>query len=189
MISRVSKVLHLTSEALEAGLDDVRRSPRDDGRVELIVCRPAENERDVLDEALLDGERGLHGDTWRARTMGPDDAAARVDRQLTLMNARAAALVAGDPDRRPLAGDQLYVDLDISIENLPPGTRLQVGSAVIEVSEKPHTGCKKFEARFGKDALRFVNSPVGKALRLRGLNARVLTAGTVRTGDAIRKLS
>jgi MOSC domain-containing protein YiiM len=188
MIPRVSSVLHLTSEALEAGLDEVRQSPRDEGRVELIVCRPAENERDILDEALLDGEQGLHGDTWRARTHSPADAAERVDRQLTLMNARAAALVAGDPDRRPLAGDQLYVDLDISIDNLPAGTRLQVGSAVVEVSEKPHTGCKKFAARFGEDALRFVNSPVGKAMRLRGLNARVLTAGTVRAGDVIRKL-
>ena len=179
---------HLTTDALEEGLDHVRRSPRDVGTVELIVCRPAENDRHVLEEATLDDAQGLAGDTWLARTDGPADAAERVDRQLTLMNARAASLVAGDPDRRPLAGDQLYVDLDISEDNLPAGSRLQVGTAVVEVSEKPHTGCKKFAARFGQDALRFVNSPVGRSLRLRGLNARILEKGTVRTGDVIRKL-
>ena len=181
-------MLHLTASALEDGLDDVRRSPADDGRVELIVRRPAANERVVLAEATLDPAFGLDGDTWLARTNGHADAATRVDRQLTLMNARAAALVAGDPGRRPLAGDQLYVDLDLSVENLPAGAWLQIGSAVIEVSEKPHTGCKKFAARFGQDALRFVNSPTGRALRLRGLNARIVHGGTVRTGDAVRKV-
>ena len=181
-------MLYLTATALDDGLDEIRNSPPDEGRVELIVRRPAENERDLLTEATLDPAGGLDGDTWLARTAGPADAAERVDRQLTLMNARAAALVAGDPERRPLAGDQLYVDLDLSQENLPPGTHLQIGSAVIEISEKPHTGCKKFAARFGQDALRFVNSPTGRALRLRGLNARIITAGTVRTGDVIRKV-
>ena len=181
-------MLHLTAAALEDGLEEIRNSPPDQGHVELIVRRPAENERDVLTEASLEPARGLDGDTWLARTAGPSDAAERVDRQLTLMNARAAALVAGDPERRPLAGDQLYVDLDLSQENLPPGTHLQIGSAVIEISEKPHTGCKKFAARFGQDALRFVNSPTGRALRLRGLNARIVAAGTVRTGDEIRKI-
>jgi hypothetical protein len=181
-------VSHLTTAALEDGLDEIRSSPTDDGRVELIVRRPAENERDVLTEATLDPRSGLDGDTWLTRTNGPADAAERVDRQLTLMNARAAALVAGDPDRRPLAGDQLYVDLDLSEANLPTGALLQIGSAVIEVSEKPHTGCKKFAARFGQDALRFVNSPTGRALRLRGLNARIVEGGTVRTGDPVHKL-
>ena len=104
-----------------------------------------------------------------------------------MMNSRAALLVAHDLDRRALAGDQLYAELDLSTANLPPGTRLAVGSAVLEVTDQPHLGCAKFAARFGTDALRFVNSRVGRELRLRGLNARVVISGTVRTGDQIRK--
>jgi MOSC domain-containing protein YiiM len=109
--------------------------------------------------------------------------------QVTLMNSRAALLIAHDPSRRVLAGDQLYVDLDLSTANLPPGTRLMLGSAVLEVSDQPHTGCAKFAARFGKDALRFVNSRVGRELRLRGVNARVVVSGTVCAGDTIRKFA
>jgi hypothetical protein len=107
--------------------------------------------------------------------------------QVTMMNSRAALLIAHDLDRRVLAGDQLYADLDLSPANLPPGARLAVGSAVLEVTDQPHLGCAKFGARFGEDALRFVNSRVGRELRLRGLNARVLVSGTVRTGDVILK--
>jgi hypothetical protein len=171
--------------ALETGLDHVRESPPDDGVVELIVRRPAVDEREALAVGTLDMDAGLVGDTWRVRGSRPPDPGA----QLTVMNVRAALLVAQHPDRRMLAGDQLYVDLDLSPANLPAGTRLAVGSAVIEVSEKPHLGCAKFAARFGKDAWRFVNSRVGRELRLRGLNARIVAAGTVRPGDAIRKLS
>jgi MOSC domain-containing protein YiiM len=174
--------------ALESGLDDVRRAPKDDGRVELIVRRPGVNEREVLDEARLDEASGLDGDTWLARgSSSTPDGAANPLTQLTLMNARAAALLAGPTERWPLAGDQLFVDLDLSTENLPPGTRLAVGEAVIEVTEKPHTGCAKFAARFGKDAVRFVNSTEGRALNLRGINARVVTGGAIRRGDSIRK--
>jgi MOSC domain-containing protein YiiM len=181
---------HLPEVALEAGLDEIRRSPREAGRVELIVRRPAEDEREVLVEAELDPVEGLAGDKWSADAalFGPDRAAVRKS-QLTLMNTRVAALVAGRPEREQLAGDQLYVDFDLSSQNVPPGTRLAVGSAVIEVTDLPHRGCKKFAARFGPDALRFVNSPVGRELNLRGVNARVLSGGTVRTGDWIRKLS
>ena len=180
---------HLSTAALEAGLDHVRHSPPDGGTVELIVCRPAVNERVVLDEGTLVADAGLAGDSWRARgSKRTADGAAHPDMQLTVMNARAALLVAQDPDRRKLAGDQLYVDLDIGVANLPPGTRLALGSAVIEVTGQPHLGCVKFAARFGKDALRFVNSRTGRALRLRGLNARIVASGTVRPGDVIRKL-
>jgi len=181
---------HVDNETLEAGISEVRRAPTDEGRVELIVRRPAVDEREVLDEAdLVEGE-GLAGDTWRVRgSRRTPDGLANPAAQLTVMNARAAALIAGDKERWPLAGDQLYVDLDLSVENLPPGSRLAIGSAVVEVSPDPHTGCAKFNARYGEAALRFVNSTVGRELNLRGINARVITGGTVRTGDAIRKVS
>lgn len=175
-------VAHLDLSELEAGLDDIRRSPRDLGRVELVIRRPDVDEREVLAEAQLDTEFGLVGDSWLNKGGGEG-------RQLTIMNSRAIALLAGSRERWPLAGDQLYADLDLSEENLPPGTRLEVGSAVVEVSELPHRGCKKFMARFGLDALRFVNSEAGYALRLRGINARILQSGVVRPGDTISKAS
>jgi MOSC domain-containing protein YiiM len=179
----------LSSAALEAGLDRVRDSPSNNGTVALIVRRPAVDAREVLSEATLDARQGLVGDTWQVRaSTSTTDGSPHPDRQLTVMNDRAALLVADEPDRRQLAGDQLYVDLDLSTANVPAGTRLAVGSAVIEVSEQPHLGCVKFAARFGEDAWRFVNSRVGRELRLRGLNARVVVSGTVRPGDTIRKL-
>ncbi|MGH9139274.1 MAG: MOSC domain-containing protein [Acidimicrobiales bacterium] len=179
---------HRSPQDLEAGLDDIRRSPTDHGRLELIVRRPAENEREILGHGQLDLDEGLVGDTWRLRgSSRTDDGSAHPEMQLNIMNARAAALVAVDPERRALAGDQLYLDLDISEANLPPGTRLELGEAVIEITAQPHRGCQKFSARFGVDALRFVNSPVGQQLRLRGANAKVVVAGAVRTGDAVRK--
>jgi MOSC domain-containing protein YiiM len=159
-------------------LDDIRSSPADGGTVQMIVRRPTVDEREVLDQAYLDTTGGLIGDDWLRR--GTDPA-----KQVTLMNARVAALVAKTRDRWPLAGDQFYVDLDLSEDNLAPGTRLAVGSAIVEVSAEPHRGCKKFAARFGVDALRLVNSPLGDRLRMRGINARVIRAGLVRTGDPL----
>jgi MOSC domain-containing protein YiiM len=178
---------YATPAELEAGLETVRAAPRDEGVVELIVRRPAVGERELVSEAELSLEDGLVGDSWRTRARSggrPSNAKA----QVTIMNARATALVAGDRERWPLAGDQLYVDLDLSGEHLPPGTRLSVGSAVLEVTDDPHTGCKKFSERFGLEALMFVNSPDGRALNLRGINTRIVEAGTVRVGDAVRKL-
>jgi hypothetical protein len=180
---------HVEFEALEAGIADVRRAPKDAGRVELIVRRPAAGERELLDEAELDVVEGLIGDNWRTRgSRATEDGSAHPDLQLTLMNARVTALVAQTRDRWALAGDQLYVDLDLSEANLPADTRLQVGIAVIEITAIPHTGCGKFVRRFGVEALKFVNSSVGRELNLRGRNARIVTGGTVRTGDTIRKL-
>jgi MOSC domain-containing protein YiiM len=174
---------------LEQSLDHIREAPADGGTVELIARRPAEDEREVLTEARLDTVDGLEGDTWRARgSSRTPDGGPNPESQITLMNARAAAAIAGDRERWALAGDQLYVDLDLSITNLPSGSRVEIGSAVIEFSETPHTGCAKFSGRFGVDALRFVNSPTGRELRLRGANCRVVEGGTVRAGDAIRKL-
>lgn len=184
----IDAVTQVAPSYLTAGLDHVRNSPKDDGSVALIVCRPAEGEREVLEEARLDCADGLVGDTWKVRYSRRTGAPPDPDRQLTLMNARAAALVAGRADHGGLPGDQVYVDFDLSGDNVPPGSRLQLGTAVIEVTAAPHTGCVKFSARFGKDALRFVNSTAGRELNLRGINTRVVEPGTVRPGDAIRKL-
>jgi MOSC domain-containing protein YiiM len=178
-----------TSETLEAGLADVRRSPRETGTLELIVRRPAEGERETLETGELSLESGLVGDTWNIRgSRRSADGGPHPDRQLNLMNARAAALVAGTPERRALAGDQLYVDLDLTEANLPAGTRLALGTAVIEVTDQPHTGCAQFRQRFGPDASRFVNSDAGRELRLRGINARVVVAGTITRGDTVTKV-
>ena len=181
---------HLTTEELEAGLDAIRRAPAEEGTVELIVRRPAEGEREVLSEGTLDLDQGLVGDRWSAhRSSKTPDGSPNRETQLTLMSARVVGLVAaGDRDRWALAGDQIYVDLDISEANLPAGTRLSLGSAVIEVTPEPHTGCVKFMSRFGKDAHRFVNTKPYRHLRLRGLNAKVIEPGTVSSGDTIRKL-
>lgn len=180
---------HAELTSLEESLDHIRAAPADIGTLELIVRRPAIDERELLTEAWLDVIDGLEGDTWRGRgsTRTPDGGP-NPDAQLTLMSARAAQAVAGERERWALAGDQLYVDLDISRANLPPGSRVQIGSAVIEFSEPPHTGCSKFSSRFGVDALKFVNSREGRELRLRGANCRVVVAGTVRAGDTIKKL-
>ncbi len=181
---------HLGADELAAGLATIRSAPAEAGTVELIVRRPAQDEREVLEEGRLTVEEGLAGDDWRKRgSRSTPDGAADPDRQLTVMGSRAVDLLAGgDRGAWPLAGDQLYVDLDLGVENLPAGTRLAIGDAVIEVTEPAHTGCAKFSARFGSEALRFVNSPDGRALRLRGLNARVVRPGTVRRGDPIRPL-
>lgn len=167
--------------ALEAGLDHIRQSPTGEGTVEIVIRRPADNQREELAEARVDEVGGVVGDVWSSES-------GDIEAQVTVMNVRATALVAQTRDRWTLAGDQIYVDFDLSVEHLPPGTRLAVGTAVLEVSEKPHKGCKKFSARFGVEALRFVNSTTGRALNLRGINTRVVRGGLVRPGDPIRKL-
>ena len=184
----VASARHLTREEVEAGLDVVRAAPTDEGLLELIVRRPAVDEREAVDEAELDLEQGLVGDNWLARGRSSGRKPANVNTQVTITGARAIALVAGSRDRWPLAGDQLYVDLDLSRENLPPGTRLAIGTAVVEVSAEPHTGCKKFASRFGLEALKVFDTDEGLALCLRGINTRVVVADTVRAGDAVRKL-
>ena len=177
---------HLSYEQLETSLPYVRDSPSDRGLVVLVVRRPATGMRELPAEAMLDTAAGLVGDNWLARgSKSTPDGSADPQRQVTVMNARLAELVAGGADRMPLAGDQLYVDFDISVDNLPAGSLLAVGDAVLEVSEAPHTGCAKFVERFGADAMRFVNSRVGRQLRLRGMNARVLHGGVVRPGDVV----
>lgn len=185
----MNDVKHRAMADLEAGLEEIRCSPREEGVLHLIVRRPDINEREVLDEAELDVATGLVGDTWIDRGSGRTaDGSSHPDMQLNIMNSRVIALIAREKDRWALAGDQLYVDLDLSAANLPPGTRLAMGTAIVEVTSQPHAGCRKFMARFGADALKFVNSPVGKQLHLRGINAKVVQAGRIRAGTAVRKL-
>lgn len=185
----MAEVKHLSLAELEAGLEAIRGAPKDQGRLELIVRRPEVEEREALEEGVLDRVEGLVGDNWKRRGSSlTADGSAHPEMQLNVMNARVIALLAQEKERWQLAGDQLFIDLDLSVENLPPGTRLALGQAVIEVTAQPHTGCAKFMARFGKEALKFVNSAEGKALRLRGLNARVVQAGAIRVGDVARKV-
>ncbi|MFN8167254.1 MAG: hypothetical protein U0S36_00575 [Candidatus Nanopelagicales bacterium] len=177
---------HRDAAELAEGLEHVRLSPTDVGTVELLVVRPGVDERVVLTSVAISEEQGLEGDSWDQRPSrrtpdgGPNPAA-----KVTVMNARAAALVAGERERWPLAGDQVYADLDVSLDNLPTGTRLHLGDAILEVTDAPHTGCAKFSARFGVDALRLTATPEGKQLRLRGINTAVVRGGTVAVGDQV----
>src|SRR5258708_4759626 len=180
---------HLTTSELEAGLDDIRRAPKDEGVLELIVRRPTVNEREILDQAELHLAEGLVGDSWkRRRSTSTPDGSPNPLMQLNIMNSRVTALVAQNKDRWQLAGDQLYLDMDLSEDNAPAGTHLSLGSAVIEVTPPPHLGCQKFVARFGLEAMKFVNSPLGKQLHLRGINARVVQGGIIRVGNVARKI-
>jgi hypothetical protein len=181
---------HLTIAELVAGVDAIRSAPKAEGVLELIVRRPKVDGRELLQEGQLDLAAGLVGDTWQMRKSSRTiDGSPHPDMQLNIMNARAAALVAVEKHRWPLAGDQLYIDLDLSTANLPAGTRLALGTAVIEVTNQPHTGCTKFVARFGQDAMKFVNSPLGRELCLRGINARVVQPGSIHVGALVKKLS
>lgn len=181
---------HLTRDQLDAGLDEIRRAPRDSGVLQLIVRRPAVGEREIADVGQLDPTEGLVGDNWRTRgSAATADGKAHPEMQLNVMSARAIALIAQSPERWALAGDQLFIDLDLSEQNLPVGTRLAVGDALIEVTAPPHTGCGKFVERFGVDAMKWVNSEEGRTLRLRGLNARIVRGGAIRVGDPVTKRS
>jgi MOSC domain-containing protein len=181
---------YLTAAELQAGLDEIRRSPADGGVLRLIVRRPRVDVREVLGQAELDCGTGLVGDTWTARrSTRTSDGTPHPDMQLNVMNSRVIELIAGEKERWPLAGDQLFVDLDLSETNLPSGTQLALGSAIIEVTAQPHSGCQKFVGRFGLDAMKFVNSAAGRELRLRGLNARVVQPGSIRVGEIVKKLN
>lgn len=185
----IDTVRHLTMQELEAGLNEIRQAPKDSGVLQLIVRRPRTDEREIVEQGELDLAQGLVGDTWNVRSSSrTPDGSPHPKMQLNIMNSRATALVAQGKDRWALAGDQLYIDMDLSLENLPAWTKLAIGSAVIEVTDLPHTGCKKFVSRFGVDAMTFVNSPLGRELNLRGINARVVKPGIIRVGDVTKKL-
>ncbi|HET6968694.1 MAG TPA: hypothetical protein VFI44_10470 [Ornithinibacter sp.] len=186
-----SSPTHRSQEELEAFLPTLLAAPRDAGTLDLVVRRPQPGVREVLDEGELDLALGLVGDSWSQRPSSRSaDGGPHPDMQLNVMSAPLVAFLAGDPARRALAGDQLYLDLDLSHDNLPARSRITIGDpgargAVIEVTDQPHTGCAKFVDRFGAEAMRFVNGRRGRPLRLRGLNARVVVPGRVRPGDRV----
>lgn len=184
------EIRHLTRAELDGGLAEIRRSPKDKGRLAGIVIRPGVDERRSLTSVEISPEGGVHGDRWaQACWKTLPDGRPHPDVQVCIMNARTIALVARHEDRWPLAGDNLFLDLELSEENLPPGQRLALGSAVLEITAEPHNACGKFAERYGRDAAKFVNSPEGKRLHLRGIYAKVVQAGTITVGDMARRLA
>jgi len=180
---------HLTVAELEKGLADSGESPADKGTLEMIVSRPGVGERLIVERAELEVDAGLTGDNWLERgSKLTEDGSAHPESQIAIMNSRIIHLLAGDRARWPLAGDQLYIDFDVSSENLPTGQRIGIGTALLEITELAHTGCAKFTERFGRDAIRFVNSAEGRQLRRRGLFARIIQPGFVKVGDVVRKI-
>ena len=181
--------LHVSLRQLEEGLDLIKKSPNDNTFLDMIVCRPSEGDRKILQEGFLDKGKGLIGDNWidRGSSKTPDGCS-HPDMQLNIMNSRSIALIAQQKNRWPLAGDQLFIDINLSDKNITRGTRLSLGDAVIEVTAIPHNGCKKFTDRFGIDAVKFVNSPIGKELHLRGINAKIIKSGKIKVGDIVKKI-
>ena len=180
---------HRSAEQLAAFFAHACAAPSDAGTVEMVLCRPGVGERVILEEAQLDPDVGVVGDSWNQRSSNrTDDGSPHPDMQLNIMNSRVTDAVAGSRDRWALAGDQLYVDFDLSPAVLEPWTKLRIGTAIIETTDQPHNGCPKFRRRFGAEALKWVNGPEGKAHCFRGINARVVEAGVVRPGDRIERL-
>ena len=184
-----AEIKHLSTPDLEAGLEQIKNSPKNQSVLDMIVSRPEEDAREIMELADLDVVVGLVGDTWQDRPSARSgDGKAHPDMQITLMNSRVADLVAQSKERWPLSGDQLFADLDLSKTNVPPGTRISVGKAVLEATDQPHTGCKKFASRFGVDALKFISAPTTEVLQLRGINLKVVAGGEIKPGDIVKKL-
>ncbi|MCX4026571.1 MOSC domain-containing protein [Endozoicomonas sp. SM1973] len=180
---------YTSREGLELALEIIKQSPKQEGSVKLIVCRPSVDQRKVLEVGELSLEEGLLGDNWKQRELTRSkNGMVKVDNQLNLMNSRVIEAITTDKEQWQLAGDQFYVDFDLSYENTPPGAQLLIGNAIIEVTEEPHLGCKKFADRFGMDAVKFVNSEQGKQLNLRGINAKIIKPGLVKVGSIIKKI-
>lgn len=185
----MSDVWQYSYEELAARLPEMQASPTNRGELVRIVARPGKDHRTLLERSEVTPEVGLPGDRWASTCSRKlSDGRLNPDSQITIMNTRCLAILTEDRSRWPQAGDNLLVDFDLSETNLPAGHRLKIGSAILEITPHPHTGCSKFSARFGVDALKFVNSPEGRRLRLRGLHAQVVQAGTLTVGDCIEKV-
>ena len=181
---------HLTLAELTAGIPEILASPADNGILRAIVIRPEKNERRDLDTCEISLALGTHGDHWaKGCWKSTEDGQPHPDVQICIMNARCIALIAGERERWPLAGDNLFIDLDLTPDNMPPGTRLAIGSAVIEITDTLHAGCASFSERYGRDATIFVNTGEGKKLRLRGIYARVVQDGRITAGDRVVKVA
>jgi len=180
---------HQSLQELESKTNEILKSPKNHGKIELLVIRPVSNERKVVEEMQVTHEDGVLGDVWKTKpSSSTPDGKPHPEKQVTIMNSRCIRTLAGDKNNWPPAGDQIYVDLDLSTQNIPAGTELKIGTAVLKVSSSPHNGCKKFAQRFGQDSMRFVNSKMGKANRFRGLNAYVLKEGTISAHDSVEIL-
>lgn len=180
---------HRSREELDQGLEEIAKAPKDGGRLEAIVIRPRANERRPVNSVEISADLGVNGDHWAKgcwKTL--PDGNPHPDVQICIMNARVIRLLAGDKDNWPPAGDQLFFDLDLSRDNLEPGQRLKLGGAVIEITDVPHNGCRKFIERYGLAATQFVNSKFGKENRFRGVYAKVVETGTISVGDMIQKV-
>jgi len=181
---------HLTRAELLAGLPEILAAPKDDGRVDGIVVRPASEQREEVESIGISLAGGFEGDHWvRGCWMSTEDGRPHPDVQICIMSSRCIALIAEDRDNWAPAGDNLFVDMDLTPSNLPPGTQLSVGTAVIEITDTPHKGCAKFIERYGRDACVFVNMGDGDKYKLRGIYARVVKDGQLSLGDTIKKLA
>ena len=180
---------HLTMAELEDGFPEIIRSPKDNGRLEGIVVRPARGKRQELRTSDVSFDGGVHSDLWaKACWKSTEDGRPHPDVQICIMNARCIALIAQERGNWAPAGDNLFIDLDLSPDNLPPGQRLAIGTAIIEITDTPHNGCAKFIGRYGRDAGIFVNGRLGKRHRLRVVYARVIRDGTVTVDDVVTKV-
>lgn len=180
---------HLTKSELLAGLPDILAAPKDGGELLGIVVRPDHGQRVEPESVAVSFAGGLEGDHWaKGCWKSTEDGRPHPDVQVCIMSARCIGLIAVERSNWALAGDNLFLDLDLSQENLVPGQRLALGSAVLEITAEPHAGCKSFVERYGREACAFVNSREGKRLRLRGIYARVVQDGTISVGDRVQKL-
>ncbi|MEM6942438.1 MAG: MOSC domain-containing protein [Pseudomonadota bacterium] len=181
---------HRTRAELEAALPLILAAPKDGGRLDMIVSRPAPGERTLPQRARLTAEGGVEGDHWaKGCWLSLDDGTPHPDVQICLMMSRMIRAIAGEEAHWPPAGDNLFIDMDLTPANTPPGTRLALGSVEMVVTPEPHNGCEAFIERFGREACVFVNTGPGKTHRLRGIYCRVTKDGDISVGDSLRKIA